>query len=88
MSMITQVEPVTQLQRNYQVVLDKLDAGPVILSNRGKAAAVVMSVEDYDQLRGKAAMYERQVDGDLAVRANDWVSDDEVTETFTRAGVQ
>lgn len=84
---ITQVEPVSQLQRGYQSVLDKLPKGPVILSNYGKAAAVLLSVDDYDSMRHQIAMYERQFTGDRAVQADEWLTDDEVTAAFTKAGV-
>lgn len=88
MAVLTQVEPVTQLQRGYQVILDKLEAGPVVLSNRGKAAAVLLSVEEYDRQIARLRYYERQHLGDLAVQANDWLSDDELTETFVSVGVE
>jgi prevent-host-death family protein len=86
--LITQVEPVTQLQRDYQVVLDKLDAGPVVLSRKGKAAAVVLSVDEYDRMRGQIAKLERQLAGDHAKQVGNWMTDQEVTEAFTLAGVQ
>jgi len=84
---ITQVEPVSQLQRGYQSVLDKLPKGPVILSNYGKATAVLLSVDDYDSMRHQIAMYERQFAGDLAKEVGEWFTDEEVTGVFTRAGV-
>lgn len=49
MQPIPQIEPVSQLQRNYKVLFDKLPDGPVILSSQGRAAAVLVSVADWDQ---------------------------------------
>lgn len=88
MAVITQVEPVTQLQRGYQAILDKLAAGPVVLSNRGKAAAILLSVEEYDRQIARLHYYERQQMGDLAIDLDDWLSDDEVTEAFVSAGIR
>lgn len=85
--MVTQVEPVTRLQRDHAAVLAQLPKGPVILSSRGKAAAVILSVDDYDRMRHQIAMYERQIAGDIAKEADDWLADDEVTTAFTKAGV-
>lgn len=85
--MVTQVEPVTRLQRDHASILAQLPKGPVILSSRGKAAAVMLSVEDYDRMRHQIAMYERQFAGDLANEVGEWLTDDEVTASFTRAGV-
>lgn len=85
--MVTQVEPVTRLQRDHAAVLAKLPKGPVILSSRGKAAAVILSVDDYDRMRHQIAMYERQIAGDIAKEADDWLADDEVTIAFTKVGV-
>jgi prevent-host-death family protein len=85
--MVTQVEPVTRLQRDHTAVLAQLPKGPVILSSRGKAAAVLLSVDDYDRMRHQIAMYERQATGDLAKQVDDWLDDSEVTAAFTTAGI-
>ena len=85
--MITQVEPVTQLQRKYQTVIDKAANGPVILSQAGRAAAVVLSVAEFDRMRSQIATYERQFIGDRAVQADEWLTDDDVTAAFNKAGV-
>ncbi len=85
--MVTQVEPVTRLQRDHAAILAQLPKGPVILSSRGKAAAVRLSIDDYDSMRHQIAMYERQFTGDRAVQADEWLTDDEVTAAFNKAGV-
>lgn len=63
MAVLTQVEPVTQLQRNYQVVLDQLPNGPVVLSKSGRAAAVVLSVAEYDRQVERLRRLEATVEG-------------------------
>lgn len=83
----TQVFPVTQAQRNINSVLAKLDKGPVILSKGGMAAAVVLSVDEFDRMQNQIAMSERQAAGDLAKEAGEWLTDDEVTAAFIKAGV-
>lgn len=85
--MVTQVEPVTRLQRDHAAILAQLPKGPVILSSRGKAAAVMLSVDDYDRMRHQIASYERQAAGDQAKEAGEWLTDSEVTAAFHRAGV-
>lgn len=56
---VTQVEPVTNLQRGYGQLFAKLDNGPLILTNRGKAAAVMLSVPDYDRTISRLEQLER-----------------------------
>ena len=85
---ITQVEPVTALQRSYQAIFDKLPAGPVVLSNHGKAAAILLSVDEYDRQQARLRYYERQHAGDLALIANEWVSDEEVSQGFAELVVE
>lgn len=74
---ITQVEPVTQLQRSYQAVLDKTANGPVVLSRAGRAAAVVLSVADYDRQVERLRKLESIVEGlrqeQAADQAGTWI---------------
>jgi len=83
---LTQVEPVTQLQRNYQPIFEKLANGPVVLSRAGRAAAVLMSVEDYDRQAERLALLERQVVGDQAIEADQWIDAAEVGEKLAALG--
>jgi len=85
--MVTQVEPVTRLQRDHAAILAQLPKGPVILSSRGKAAAVLLSVDDYDRMRQQIALFERQAAGDLAKQTDEWLDDSEVTAAFQKAGI-
>ncbi len=45
-----QFEPITTIQRNPQKVLAMLANGPVILANRSKPAAILVSVDLWDRL--------------------------------------
>lgn len=58
---IPQIEPVSRLQREWRLLVDKLGNGPIILSNQGKAAAVLLSTTDYDHLVGRLAELEKKV---------------------------
>lgn len=85
--MATQTVNVGNLQRDYKSILDKLVRGPVILATRGRATAVILSVEDYDRQIERISFLERQRAGDQAVAADKWLNDDEVTEAFKKAGI-
>lgn len=45
-----QFEPVTTMQRSLQKVFAMLSHGPVVLANRSKPAAILVSVELWDRL--------------------------------------
>ena len=45
-----QFEPITTIQRNPQKVLAMLANGPVILANRSKPAAILVSFDLWDRL--------------------------------------
>ena len=49
MQAIPQIEPVTRLQREWRSLFDKLSSGPVVLSNQGRAAAVLVSVDEWNR---------------------------------------
>lgn len=88
--MVTQVEPVTNLQRSYQALFAKVENGPVILTNRGTAAAVLLSVTDHDSRETRLAQLERWFLA--AVRSTEvadgqWVPDADVDAEFQRMGI-
>ena len=45
-----QFEPITTIQRNPHKVLAMLDNGPIVLANRSKPAAILVSVDLWDRL--------------------------------------
>jgi PHD/YefM family antitoxin component YafN of YafNO toxin-antitoxin module len=59
-----QTEPITQLQRNYNVVLDRLPAGPVMLLQRSALAAVMVSPEQWNAMTAELDRLRRIVIGD------------------------
>jgi PHD/YefM family antitoxin component YafN of YafNO toxin-antitoxin module len=45
-----QIEPVTSMVKDHKAVLAKLKSGPVFLAQRSRPAAVLVSVEQWDDL--------------------------------------
>jgi PHD/YefM family antitoxin component YafN of YafNO toxin-antitoxin module len=66
---IAQITPVTQLIRDHLSVLSKLINGPVVLAQRSKPTAVLLSVNDYEKLLAdseSAKHYRRLIAADQA----------------------
>jgi|LakMenE18May11ns_1017448.scaffolds.fasta_scaffold9957487_10 hypothetical protein len=59
-----QTEPITQLQRNYNIVLDRLPVGPVMLLQRSALAAVMVSPEQWNAMTAELERLRRVVAGD------------------------
>jgi PHD/YefM family antitoxin component YafN of YafNO toxin-antitoxin module len=55
---IPQIEPVTNLSKNYKVIFAKLSNGPVILAMRSRPAAVLLSVSDYEKMVTRLEQFE------------------------------
>lgn len=49
MDRIPQIVPISDLRIRHGEVLSKLDKGPVVLAQRSRPAAVLVSVEDWDK---------------------------------------
>jgi prevent-host-death family protein len=47
MLQMPQIEPVTRMVRDHRGVLEKLKDGPVFLTQRGREAAVIVSVAEW-----------------------------------------
>ena len=88
MAAITQVEPVSTMQKSYQTLFSKLTDGPVILTNRGHAAAVLLSVGDYDRQRQELAFYRRQVLADERMESDEWVTGEELAAELAKMGIK
>ncbi|MCB0111420.1 MAG: type II toxin-antitoxin system Phd/YefM family antitoxin [Caldilineaceae bacterium] len=50
MERVPQIVPISEMKLNQPEVMEKLEAGPVILANRSRAAAVLVSVEQWDRM--------------------------------------
>lgn len=68
---ISQIAPVTQLIRDHLSVLNRLVDGPVVLAQRSKPAAVLLSVNDYEKLLADsedAKRFRRTIKSDQAFK--------------------
>ncbi len=54
----TQIRPVTDLRNRYPEVESDLEHGPVVLTKNGYGASVLVSIEMYDKLMARQAIYE------------------------------
>ncbi len=50
MEHVPQIVPISEMKLNQPEVMEKLADGPVILANRSKAAAVLVSVAQWDRM--------------------------------------
>jgi PHD/YefM family antitoxin component YafN of YafNO toxin-antitoxin module len=55
---IPQIEPVTNLSKDYKTIFAKLNDGPVILAMRSRPAAVLLSVSDYEKMVTRLEQFE------------------------------
>jgi prevent-host-death family protein len=82
----TDVRPVTEFRANTSAVLDQVHATkrPVILTQHGRSAAVLMDVEVYEGLLDEVALLRAVRSGEQEMLQGDVVPHDEV-ETRVRA---
>ncbi|MEM7536221.1 MAG: hypothetical protein AAF639_28820 [Chloroflexota bacterium] len=59
MNAIPQIEPITTMARDHTALISKLDNGPVILAHRSKPAAVLVSINEWNQIADELARLRR-----------------------------
>lgn len=76
----TDVRPVTEFRANTSAVLDQVHATkrPVILTQHGRSAAVLMDVEVYEGLLDEVALLRAVRAGELEMLSGDVTAHDEV----------
>lgn len=76
----TDVRPVTEFRANTSAVLDQIHATkrPVILTQHGRSAAVLMDVEVYEGLLDELALLRAVRDGEREMLAGEVSAHDEV----------
>jgi prevent-host-death family protein len=62
--MVTQIVPISDFHIRQSDVLTKLANGPVILAQRSKPAAVLLSIQDWDQMQAELKRLRRQAEAD------------------------
>lgn len=50
MNPIPQMESVTSLRNNYNALIARLSEGPIVLSQHAKGAAVLVSIEQWNEI--------------------------------------
>ena len=67
------VIPITDLLQDAAVVLKRLRKGkePIVITQRGRAAAVLLSIEEYERARQEREILELLVRGDKEIANGD-----------------
>ncbi len=73
MRKVPEVIPITDLLRDAAVVLKRLRKGkePIVITQRGIAAAVLLSIEEYERARQEREILELLVRGDKEIAIGD-----------------
>jgi PHD/YefM family antitoxin component YafN of YafNO toxin-antitoxin module len=80
-----QIEPVSQMAKDYKKILAKLESGPVFLAQRSRPAAVMVSPIQWDEMTAELSRLRRiiQADQDFAeMRAGNYIT----LDTFDKLG--
>lgn len=64
MNRLPQMASVTDLRNNYPKVIRRLSDGPIILAQRSKPVAVVISPQQWDMIADELAQLRRIVESD------------------------
>jgi len=73
MRKVPKVIPITDLLQDAAVVLKRLRKGkePIVITQRGRAAAVLLSIEEYERARQEREILELLVRGDKEIANGD-----------------
>lgn len=78
MERIQQIVPVTDLRLRHVEVFTMLDKGPVVLAQRSRPAAVLVSIEEWDRMadaQAQRCFTKREVEAIVAARLADLRND-------------
>ena len=80
MGKIPMIIPVTDLRQDAAAALEKArEAGePIVITQRGRAAAVMMSVEAYERLQREREIFRRILRGEAEIARGEGVDLEEV----------
>lgn len=91
MNRVQQIEPITQIQRAPSEVLAMLANGPVILAQRSKPAAVLVSVEEWDRVADELQRYREIAAAKRIAERNDaagtWTPGEDMRRIMAERGV-
>ena len=73
MRKVPKVIPITDLLQDAAVVLKRLRKGkePIVITQRGRAAAILLSIEEYERARQEREILELLVRGDKEIANGD-----------------
>jgi prevent-host-death family protein len=63
-----QVEPISRLSRDHNSLMRMIANGPVWLTQRAKAAAVLVSVKQWDEIVQRMADLQKQLQAERRIR--------------------
>lgn len=66
MQTVPQIQPITNMQKNYSHVVSLLDNGPVFLTRQSETAAVLVAPSEWNTAATRLAYLERIILGDQA----------------------
>ena len=90
MNTLPQTDAISNFKNKHDAVLSKLRAGPVLLLQRSKPAAVLVSPEEWDRTAREMKRLKRIVAADEALaqmRAGDYVSQEEYEAGLKEQGL-
>jgi prevent-host-death family protein len=79
------IRPISSLRQDQDSILNAMDKEPVILSQRGRERAVLVSVEQWNQMVALLEMYQGiwRAEAEKAQVQNNYVEADTLTEALT-----
>ena len=63
-----QVEPISRLSRDHNSLMRMIANGPVWLTQKAKAAAVIVSVKEWDEIAQRMADLQNQLKSERRIR--------------------
>ncbi len=78
------IRPISSLRQDQDSILSTMDQEPVILSQRGRARAVLVSVEQWNQMVDLLELYRSgwRAEGERSRAANDFVEANTIAEAL------
>lgn len=81
---VPSIRPLSSLRQDQDAILDAMDKEPVILSQRGRERAVLVSVEQWNQMVALLAMYQAlwRAEAERVQAANEYIHADTLQEAL------
>ncbi|MBV7331764.1 type II toxin-antitoxin system Phd/YefM family antitoxin [Chloroflexi bacterium TSY] len=82
------IRPISSLRQNQDSILDAMDKEPVILSQRGKERAVLVSVEQWNHMVALLEMYQGvwRAESERIQAENEYIEANTLAEALTIYG--